>query len=37
MKLAEAVSKWLEEKGVTHVFGVNGGVNRAIQKSVIET
>lgn len=27
MKLAEAVAKWLEEKGVNHVFGVNGGAN----------
>lgn len=27
MKLAEAIAKWLEEKGVTHVFGVNGGAN----------
>lgn len=27
MKLAEAVAKFLESRGVTHVFGVNGGAN----------
>lgn len=27
MKLAEAVAIFLEEQGVTHVFGVNGGAN----------
>ena len=27
MKLAEAVAKYLESRGVEHVFGVNGGAN----------
>jgi acetolactate synthase-1/2/3 large subunit len=27
MKVAEAVARFLQEKGLTHVFGVNGGAN----------
>ena len=27
MKVAEAVARFLQDKGLTHVFGVNGGAN----------
>lgn len=27
MKLAEAVARFLESQGITHIFGVNGGAN----------
>lgn len=37
MKLAEAVAKYLESRGVKHVFGVNGGANLHIIHGLCDT
>lgn len=36
MKVAIAVAKWLEQKGVRHVFGVNGGANLHLVHAIYE-
>ncbi len=36
MKLAEAVAKFLESQGITHVFGVNGGANLHLIHGVVD-
>lgn len=36
MKLAEAVAKFLEAQGITHVFGVNGGANLHLIHGIVD-
>ncbi len=36
MKLSEVLAKFLEAKGVTHIFGVNGGANLHLIHGVVD-
>lgn len=36
MKLAEAVAKRLEEHGIKHIFGVNGGANLHLLHGIVD-